>query len=212
MQTLRFGRAASDVRPKRAHRFDVFGPKVGRRLTIFGLKPFQLWLRLETNPGVSGYCERPLYIPDVRPPRLMDFWAKGTSGELLYLVLRSGEEQELRGGVSLFPDLRAWCHESAISLVLLLPSELVDSQVLCSNRLTLLRYSDVGGDTLRPERDELLLASKSGTTLHDLEQKFPRVDRTQLHAAAFKLVLSGQLRCPTLAKELLGPNSWLFAT
>jgi hypothetical protein len=35
MRSPRFRRAATDARPYGAHRFDVFGPKVGRRLTLW---------------------------------------------------------------------------------------------------------------------------------------------------------------------------------
>lgn len=52
MRSPRFRKAATDVRPHGAHRFDVFGPKVGRRLTLFGRSALQLWLRLESAPQV----------------------------------------------------------------------------------------------------------------------------------------------------------------
>lgn len=49
-----------DARPFGAHRFDVFGPKVDRPLTLYGLNAFYLWLRLEAHSRVRTYCERPI--------------------------------------------------------------------------------------------------------------------------------------------------------
>jgi hypothetical protein len=36
MANLRFAHAVDDVRPYWTHRYDVYGPKVHRRLTVFG--------------------------------------------------------------------------------------------------------------------------------------------------------------------------------
>lgn len=54
----RFRRAVNDARPFGVHRFDVFGPKVGRPLTLYGLNSLYLWLRLEADLRVTAYCER----------------------------------------------------------------------------------------------------------------------------------------------------------
>lgn len=71
MRSPRFRKAATGVCPYGAHRFDVFGPKVGRRLTLFGRSALQLWLRLESASQVVTYCERSLLVPEARgsPPR-----------------------------------------------------------------------------------------------------------------------------------------------
>lgn len=89
MRPARFQNAVTDVRPYGSHRFDVFGPKIGRRLTLFGRHAFQLWLRLEADPQVVTYCERPMLVPDAGRSRAADFWAATNDGEHLYLVARS---------------------------------------------------------------------------------------------------------------------------
>jgi len=55
----RFVRAVNSSRPYGAHRYDVFGLKVGRRLTLFGRFALGLWVRLESDSYVLTYCERP---------------------------------------------------------------------------------------------------------------------------------------------------------
>lgn len=114
MRSPRFRRAATDARPYGTHRFDVFGPKVGRRLTLFGRRVFQLWLRLESNPQVVTYCERPLLVPEARGTRAADFWVCTDQGEQLHLVLRSSEAMLVEQGISLYPALGAYSSRSRI--------------------------------------------------------------------------------------------------
>ncbi|CAD6561972.1 hypothetical protein LMG28727_07599 [Paraburkholderia kirstenboschensis] len=83
----RFVRAVNSTRTYGAHRYDVFGPKVGRRLTLFGRCALDLWIRLESDAYVFGYCERPLCIPGTNPARPVDFWVRTPDEERLCVVL-----------------------------------------------------------------------------------------------------------------------------
>lgn len=49
------------VRSKGAHRFEVFSPKLARRLTFFQRALVDAWILLEANPSVKRFCERPGY-------------------------------------------------------------------------------------------------------------------------------------------------------
>jgi len=40
-------------RPRGAHRYDVFSPKLGRRLTLYRRSAFEAWLILEADPAAS---------------------------------------------------------------------------------------------------------------------------------------------------------------
>jgi hypothetical protein len=57
MRLARSRKAATSVRPYGSHRYDVFGPKIGRRLTLFGWQALQQWLRLEADPFVVTVFE-----------------------------------------------------------------------------------------------------------------------------------------------------------
>ncbi|WP_157646224.1 hypothetical protein [Burkholderia ubonensis] len=79
----RFVHAVDSTRPYYAHRYDLFGLKIGRRLTLFGQDALDLWIRLELDPHVLAYCDRPMCIPDTKPSRLVDFWVRTFDGEKL---------------------------------------------------------------------------------------------------------------------------------
>jgi hypothetical protein len=49
-------------RPRGAHRYDVFSPKLGRRLTLYRLNAFESWLMLEADPAEKTFCERPGFM------------------------------------------------------------------------------------------------------------------------------------------------------
>lgn len=59
----RFVEPAVMDRPPKAHRFDVFSPKLGRQVTLFGRDALDLWTTLEGSPQVLSFCERPMRIP-----------------------------------------------------------------------------------------------------------------------------------------------------
>ncbi|MFM0351162.1 hypothetical protein [Paraburkholderia sp. RL17-347-BIC-D] len=56
MANLRFAHAVDDVRPYWTHRYDVYGPKVHRRLTVFGHRALNAWLQFEFDPDVVAHA------------------------------------------------------------------------------------------------------------------------------------------------------------
>jgi hypothetical protein len=49
-------------RPRGAHRFGAFSPKLARRVMFYRRALLELWLLLEANPKVITFCERPGYV------------------------------------------------------------------------------------------------------------------------------------------------------
>lgn len=202
----RFVRAVNNARPYGTHRYDLFGPKIGRRLTLFGRFALDLWIRLESDPHVVTYCERPLCIPDAKPARAVDFWVRTRNDERLCVVLRTAESTSATQGRHLFPAFQSWSRASSLVLQMIHPQELVDPQVLRENRIMMLRYL-AGSHALAFDglMFDVLTACSNGSTLRELERQFPAADPMLVRSAAFRLVLGGQVGCPALALEPLGP-------
>ncbi|MFB9128364.1 hypothetical protein E2553_39920 [Paraburkholderia dipogonis] len=74
-------------RPRGAHRYDAFSPKLGRRLTLYRRSAFETWLMLEADPASRTFCERPGFMVVDGQRRVVDFWAR--SDDHKYLVLLS---------------------------------------------------------------------------------------------------------------------------
>ncbi|WP_231957431.1 hypothetical protein [Paraburkholderia tropica] len=208
MRTARFHTAVTPLRPHGSHRFDVFGPKIGRRLTLFGREALQLWLRMEADPQVVSYCERPMRI-SVRS-RPADFWVETNVGEHLYLVARLPPGPSAGQGVCPCPALEAWGRARSIALRIISPDDLNDSEMLCQNRLTMLQYVAARPlATVAEFRTTILSACESGLSLAVLERQFEQIDQAVVRTTAFSLILQDRLACPTIASQSLGPRSQL---
>ena len=85
-------------RPPKAHRFDVYSPKLGRQATLFGRDALDLWTTLEGSPQVLSFCERPMKIPGASRHRCFDFWVRRADGEELLVLLRESERKEANPG------------------------------------------------------------------------------------------------------------------
>lgn len=212
MRPARFRKAATSVRPYGSHRYDVFGRKIGRRLTLFGRQALQQWLRLEADPFVTTYCERPLLVPGATTGRAADFWVGMDNGELLYLNARPAEVTLVAEGCELFPALEAWTRACSITLRIILPDELDHSDTLCANRLTMLQYVAASNAAVSAGLvSSVLSACDGGVSLGELEQRCDGLDPAVVRTAVFSLMLSGRLACPTIALQPLGAHSHLVS-
>ncbi|CAE6881523.1 MULTISPECIES: hypothetical protein [Paraburkholderia] len=63
-------------RPRGAHRYDVFSPKVGRRLTPYRRGAFEAWLMLEADPSAKSLLERPCFVAVDGQRCIVEFWGK----------------------------------------------------------------------------------------------------------------------------------------
>lgn len=64
------------ARPRGAHRFEAFSPKLARRLTFYRRALLEQWFLLEADPAVITFCERPGYVHVDGQQRLADFWVR----------------------------------------------------------------------------------------------------------------------------------------
>ncbi|MCX4159291.1 MULTISPECIES: hypothetical protein [Paraburkholderia] len=204
MANLRFVRAIDDMRPYGTHRYDVYGPKVDRRLILFGYRALNAWLQLEFNPNVVAYCERPLRVPDLRPARMVDFWVRGRDGERFLIVLRGSELQSFAAQPPQFAAFDAWARKTGIKVCLIGAEEGAPVGVLQRNQATILHHVAADHTFVTDEiKQRALAACGEGATVGELESRLSPVDGTLVRSAAFMLVLDGSLRCPTLAREPL---------
>ncbi|WP_341318387.1 hypothetical protein WN982_25370 [Paraburkholderia sp. IMGN_8] len=73
-------------RPRGAHRYDAFSPKLNRRLTFYGRSAFEAWLMIESDPGVRTFCERPGVMTVDGHRCIVDFWLSFVDHEGLVLL------------------------------------------------------------------------------------------------------------------------------
>ncbi|KWN80978.1 hypothetical protein [Burkholderia ubonensis] len=207
----RFVHAVNSTRPYGAHRYDLFGPKIGRRLTLFGQRALDPWGRLESDPNVLAYCERPLCIPDTKPSRPVDFWVRTPDGEKLCVMLRATESIVAAQGCRLFPAFEMWSRACSFQFDLIHPHHLDDAPMtLRENRMTMLHHLAATHSILVGALiPGVLTRCRRGLTLAELERQLAPVAPMLVRSVVFSLILRGDVRCPALAIEPLGPNTHL---
>ena len=83
-------------RPPYLHRYDLFSPKLSRRLTLFSWNAVLLWTMIESHPAIKQFCERPGLVHVHGDWRLADFWVQ-RDGRSEFLLLEHSPLQNLVG-------------------------------------------------------------------------------------------------------------------
>ena len=200
----RFVRPASNARNSKAHRYDVFGPKVSRELTIFGRPALLAWTSLEADPSVETYCERPLVIPETS--RIVDLWVRRKDSECFVILLRQSELPE-EGKISLPKKVQSWLDASRTPVVLVDPADDVRRLVLLENWGLIIRdLSAFARYVPRALSEEVHKAIEDGLALEQLEQDFDDQDPVLARVALFSLLHRGLALCPQLEHSPLNSS------
>lgn len=205
----RFERPASNARHPDAHRYDVFGPKVGREVTLFGLAALHAWIFLEADPAVEAYCERPLIIPESK--RAADFWFRKTDSEGFILLLKESERADEGMENKLPKAVRAWVDSGTNVVHLINPEEQARADSFLENWQWIIQdvsaFSRYLPATLA---DEICGGVKDESTLEVLEREFLAVEPVLVRVAVFWLLHRGRLACPQLEHSAIN-ESTVFA-
>ncbi|WP_347237583.1 hypothetical protein [Paraburkholderia sp. BL17N1] len=84
--TLQVTRPIALARPRGAHRFEAFSPKLARRVMFYRRALLEQWLLLEANPNVITFCERPGYVLINEDRHVADFWVRHVDREELVVL------------------------------------------------------------------------------------------------------------------------------
>jgi hypothetical protein len=84
----RFHAPVEMARPRGARLIEGYSAKLQRRVRLFGFghSSFAQWIRLEADPAVLAFCERPARVGPERDARPVDFWVHALGGEAMLLL------------------------------------------------------------------------------------------------------------------------------
>jgi hypothetical protein len=186
-----FPSAVSSARPRGTRVIEVFSPKLNRRLQCFGEHLFEQWVRLEADPTIQTFCERPVFLDRVGT-RLADFWVLQEGEEALLIVdaespvatlAQDGIELPVRSvpGAELAA-ARTWIDNWERMLPVI---------ASCRSQLT------------PPFLQSILHFVSEPMQLSRIEHQFIKGDPTLIRAAIFTLLHVGSLQAPQLHTEQL---------
>lgn len=185
------------VRPRGAHRFEAFSPKLARRVSFNRLSALELWLLLEADPEVIVFCERPGYVLLEGYRRLVDFLVRFVDSYklvILYDLKESGKES--RGGRDLDAD--------ALPIRHVTPADLAAARIWTENWQRMLPYL-ISNRGLVPPALAPRIVDFVGhpQRLLDIEREFSTADSALVRAALFGLLHSGRVKAPDLQTQQL---------
>lgn len=196
----RFTVAGSNRRPFGAHRHDVYSPKLHRQLTLYGRNAVNLWVTLEATPHVLSFCERPLLVPDCKPPRCVDFWVQRAASEE-FLVLRGASDAD--------DEVERFATQSIQGI----PVRVLDSDQMANHQTRLTNWGWIIRDLAAFERfipepccAEVLATLGPGKTIAQIQQDISQFDGSTVKLAIFSLLHRGLVVCNQLVTEELGPD------
>ena len=203
---VRFTKAADNTRPYKSHRYDVYGPKIQRILTLFAPSQIDIWILLESNPQVLAYCERPLVVKEVKPKLIVDFWVKYAKSEEVWLINREADDHT--DVDKLFPEFVQWAQTNK------LVPRLVSKQHFSANKMYLENWGSILRDlsankryvkpTLIKDVREILNHPRSISAICNC---IPFEDPVLVRVAIYFLLHSGVADCLGLKESPIGPSS-----
>lgn len=189
--SARFEAAVSCVRPVGTRVIEAYSLKLGRRLRCFGEAAFEQGIRLEVDPSVEVFCERPLCLNFADGKVLVDFWVRQGGCEIL-LIVDDGQE-----AVPAIAD-------ADIEVRVIPLAELAATRMWTDNwQRTLPVITSCRRDVSASLMQAIQKFVAGPMQLSRIEQEFVTGDPTPVRAAVFCLIYGGRLESPQLWAEEL---------
>jgi hypothetical protein len=185
------------ARPRGAHRFEAFSPKLARRMTFYRRALVEQWVLLEADPSVIAFCERPGYIQIDRQRRLADFLVRYVyRNELVILSDRSCEVDATKPDRVLDVD--------ACTIRRVAPAELAAARIWIENWQRMLPCLVANRDLVPSTLPQgIVCFVKEPRRLLDIEREFSTGDPVLVRTAVFGLLHSGRVSAPELRTQPL---------
>lgn len=188
----RFLVPAGSPRPRGSRLLTAFSPKLGRTVAFFNHACFDQWIRLEADPSVLAFCERPRRVGSGVDGALIDFWVGSRTQEEM-LIVETGHLRE-----SLPPKVQD------VPLRLVPAAELASAAIWVSNwhRLIPVINATRGLAPKALVKSVLSLVCRP-LALAVIESELSIGDPAVVRGAVFELLRSGQLMAPSLHTQPL---------
>jgi hypothetical protein len=170
---------------------EVYSPKLGRRLKCFGEHVFSQWIRLEADPSVETFCERPAYLDFADGKRLADFWVRQGDREMLIVV----DDESPASTITI---------DAELAVLTIPPAELAAARIWIGNWERMLpAITSCRQQMTQSFQQSILKFIEEPTQLSRIEREFGTGEPTLVRAAVFNLLHGGKLQAPQLHTEPL---------
>ncbi|MFB9127096.1 hypothetical protein E2553_40070 [Paraburkholderia dipogonis] len=195
--TLQVTRPIALGRPRGAHRFEAFSPKLARRVMFYRRALLEQWLLLEANPKVITFCERPGYVQINEERHLVDFWVRYVDREELVVLIEPLRKCNVDGSCAE--------HDACNAAVRVVASaELAAARAWTDNWQRILPYL-VANRGLVPATlpPAIMQFVEEPRRLLDIEREFQTSEPVIVRAALFSLLHTGRVSASALQTQPL---------
>jgi hypothetical protein len=184
-------------RPRGAHRFEAFSPKLARRVMFYRRALLEQWLLLEANPKVITFCERPGYVLINEDRHLADFWVRYVDREELVVLSELISRSKVdASGVEL--------DACTAEVRFVASAELAAARAWTDNWQRILPYLVANrGLVPAPLSPAIMQFVDEPRRLLDIEREFLTSDPVIVRTALFSLLYSGRVSASALQTQPL---------
>lgn len=200
---MRFQGPATSRRPYGTHRFEVWSPKIQRRLTLFGQRALRAWVAIESDLTILEFCERPLVTDALGgASRVIDFWVRrAAAGGELWLLPRPRDAPHTQEADGIRPSFSQWMKTNGLALQFLGANEPALTEDQFRNWGVALRYLAANRALLGNELVESVReVCGEGLPLQVIEGRLSQHDPILVRTALFQLLQQGAVRAPEFAR------------
>lgn len=166
-------------------------------MRLFDHSSFAQWIRLEADPKVMRFCERPARIGPQRDARLVDFWVEDLTGEEMLLL----EPKQVESIPAQIDD---------VAIRIIAPAELAAASVWISNWCCILPVINATRNLVpKSLLGDVLDHVRGPISLGRLEHEMSVGDPSLIRGAIFEQLRSGRIRAPSLHTQLLSLQAGL---
>lgn len=199
-------------RPRASHQYEVWSPKLSRRLTFYRSQVRDLWVLLEGDPSVINFCERPIQFQGLRRHRTIDFWIQRSDRCFFSCVVNHSETDTFRQDLSADSGFIEWRDQRQLAVEIVEAESLTQHRVKIDNWRKIVLYL-LPSMAASPEICDItrsVCSGAQGATLGALESNAPFADPINVRRAVFTLLAAGVLVAPDLDSVPIGKSTRFF--
>ena len=185
------------ARPRGAHRFEGFSPKLARRLTFYRRDLLEQWILFEADPAVVVFCERPGCVNVSGKQRLADFWVRYVDRQELVILDDTVDGEHAAKS-------RRHLDGAALPIRKVSPADLAAARVWIDNWQRILPCIVANRNLVSPSLqraiERLLVRPR---TLLQIEREVSIGDPVLVRTAIFGMLYAGRLTAPDLHTQAL---------
>ena len=194
----RFSTPTSVSRPRGSRLITAFSPTLQRSVCAFDYVSFAQWVRLEADPSVASFCERPARVGAGSDAGLIDFWVQRASLEELLVIDRGRIPTELPATLD------------GVALKTVPAAELTAAATWIANWFRMIPVINATrGLTSKGLARSALKLIRSPLALSRVEHELSIDDPSLVRGTVFELLRTGQLSAPSLHTHPLSPHTTL---